>query len=174
MGWKMRLPKFGAISTAKIADPMAMGSAMAVESRVTANDVTMSGSAPIMGWKMRLPKFGAISTAKIADPMAMGSAMAVESRVTANDVTMSGSAPVCGRPVASSTWARLQLVPVKNPITSTPSLKKVERPFCATMKISATTRSVTSATHAPVTPWPTLSRLRLGMCFAMTHLSRIC
>ena len=125
-----------------------------------------------MGWNTRLPNEGAISTAKMAEPMAMGSAMAVDSSVTANDVTMSGSAPVCGRPVASSTLARLQSVPVKNPTTSTPSLMKVDRPFCATMTMSASTRSVTSATHAPVTPWPTLSRLRLGSCFAMTHLSR--
>ena len=42
-GLEHLLAKLGWISTAKMADPIAMGRAMAVESTMTENDVTISG-----------------------------------------------------------------------------------------------------------------------------------
>ena len=48
-----------------------------------------------------------------------------------------------------------------------PSTKKVVRPCWATMKISVTTTSATSATQKPVIDRPMFSSLRLGMRFAM-------
>ena len=46
-GWNTFWPNLGWISTAKMADPIAMGRAMAVESTMTENDVTISGRAPV-------------------------------------------------------------------------------------------------------------------------------
>ena len=132
----------------------------------------MPTSSSMSGWKTCLPNLGWISTTKMAAPMAMGRAMIVEMIVTANDVTISGRAPVNGRPVSSLVIARFQVVPVKNSAILTPSLMNVERPRWATMKINATTTSVTSATQAPVTLNPTFSRLRFGICLAITHLSK--
>ena len=48
-GWKTERPNFGAISTTKIAEPMANGMAMIVDSSVTANEPTIMGSAPTVG-----------------------------------------------------------------------------------------------------------------------------
>ena len=48
-GWNTRRPKPGAISTTKIAEPMAIGRANSVESSVTANEPKIIGSAPTVG-----------------------------------------------------------------------------------------------------------------------------
>ena len=48
-GWNTRRPNPGAISTTKMADPMAIGSAKIVERIVTANEPVIIGSAPIFG-----------------------------------------------------------------------------------------------------------------------------
>ena len=48
-GWNTRRPNRGAISTTKIAEPMAIGRANSVESSVTANEPEIIGSAPTVG-----------------------------------------------------------------------------------------------------------------------------
>ena len=103
------------------------------------------------GWNTRRPKRGATSTTKMALPNAMGNANSVDSSVTENEPAIMGSAPTVGMPFASS-WCGFHVVPVKNEPRSIPSAVNVAIPRPATMATSVTTRSATSATHAPVTP----------------------
>ena len=85
-----------------------------------------------LGAKLR----GLISTAKMAEPMAMGSAMSVESTMTANEVTIRGR----GAGVGQAAFGRVGQVPLgageelndRNAV-----LIKAERPFWATIKMSA-------------------------------------
>src|SRR5699024_1765055 len=74
--------------------------------------------------------------------------------------------PTVGMPFASS-WCGFHVVPVRKSKRLMPSTANVEMPRCATMATSVTTRSATSAMHAPVTPLPTSSTRRFGTCFAI-------
>ena len=84
----------------------------------------------------------------MAEPMAMGSAMSVESDHDCKRGDDQGQ----GAGIRQAVFGRVGQVPLgagKELDDRDAVLDKSERPFWATIKMSAATTSVTSATHAP-------------------------